>query len=538
MHCFPFFNKLTTDFVRTRFSKQLTPFDDDIIIFNIIPFLDQNDMIRFASVCSSWRQSCLSPNARKEFKTFYYYILTKLKYAMKLPIGDLPLLFTDFDIQHDITKSQFKSIIQSPKVTSFKTLNFYSSTFKGNYYSNIRSLEITCVKLTNNDVLLVMKCLKELKNLKLSSNGLKQVDLNWFQTLESLSIRNPINDNNVKQILKPNSISNLKELELSIHENKTKHNVDFDATLFPNLTSLSLDGLLLHEKTITSILNSGINFKTFQYYPTENLGTEIDELICKYFSKQTLLENFVIGESGAAFKYLNGNNLKQLTVFDIQNISSTEDFPLMENLLTCTLHNNRYNNYTPSNFYQFQQFCNSVPNLTSLNIYIQLSCSLEPLTCLSNLKHLLVVYFNINDIKFISKIRSLESLELSDQIDNMGIHYISKGELLNLKELRISHRANIETMKMFDDGNLKNLRYLRISFLVDALDCILNSSFMKQIRVLYIVATDGIEFDTLVSWLRELNLREIILSCYITRKQRKTLVELCRGKRIRLILIS
>ncbi|KAF0979762.1 hypothetical protein FDP41_000915 [Naegleria fowleri] len=147
----------------------LTP---DIIIHHIIPHLNRNDIIKLAGVCFAWRNIIKSSPIDFEFTATgnkisnagWSFFLSKLS-----NMGDVLSLFTKASFSYlKIQKSQFKSIFESPQITSLK---FHHTNFNSTTLSSILRSSIT--ELTLDSFNLSRKDLKIISNIGIDDNSMK-----------------------------------------------------------------------------------------------------------------------------------------------------------------------------------------------------------------------------------------------------------------------------------------------------------------------------------------------------------------------------
>ncbi|KAG2381381.1 hypothetical protein C9374_006370 [Naegleria lovaniensis] len=453
--------------------------DANVISYHIIPYLNQNDVIRFAGVCSSWRSIVKSSQHDTTFRlAFELYDLSKQKLPNKF--GDVFLLFDKVYIEcFTVTKSHLYSIFTSTKISTL-TLRYVSAVqFISN--ASLTELNVTNDKPSLNEVKAISKHFPSLKSLKLCYpnyyNGDKLIKIilqsPLSEKLESLTISSEgFTSKGFNNLFQPNvCLSNLKVLSLEIvHRYITDTEIvsinNFDSSRFPKLRSLEFVNIDLDIMSLKRILNSGIQFYTLKLFITERIALSSQNgsqfsLIDKIPSLHEIIIhlspfNCFDSEASESTKHqITDHVLHYLTSYGTQhlclpycNSSHIVDIcDTIDDLKTFIVCDGNIDTNS------LELFCDKFSTLTTLDIR---ECNIgSSVKYITKLKHLTTLHVGIWDVssegaKYIFMMETLTDLSLINyKISNTDLKHFAKGKLRNLKTLRLTRRIPSDGVGIF-----------------------------------------------------------------------------------------
>ncbi|KAG2373391.1 hypothetical protein C9374_012130 [Naegleria lovaniensis] len=441
--CFPLWSKSNTK------NKHLLDSSFDDIAFIIIPYLNQNEIIRFAGVCSSWRRIVISSSeskfsnilySRKSFKEIP--METKLKNDNQQVLS----MFSHFEFSKcHLTLSQFKTIFTSPKLSSL-TLSYTNFTLFPS--DTLSFLSIHRINLSLDTI----EHFVELKNLKKLHLSFTNIDcdcidfiVNGPLKLESLSIvDNVIPLRGFSIVFNPHVESSLNSLKISIAQsNGEVLGCNIDTIKFPHLRSLEICAIL-HRSVIDKIFNHGLQL--------------------------TLLRIWNIG-GRYQFDFSHAHQIPSLRLFHYNN---TINVDTIQQILNTDIEYVKISYLdTISSLSLSQLLSDQFISLTSLNLFgspMMTDCG----KYIFNLKHLTQLDLSSCKIqpeicKYIFHMKSLTYIDLSScEIGDEGLKYLSNHNLDNIQTLML-------------DSN--NFTYIGFEYLV-------RTKFKR--RLLYLSLNDNI----------------------------------------------
>ncbi|KAG2374499.1 hypothetical protein C9374_010783 [Naegleria lovaniensis] len=445
----------------------------DLIVFGVVPYLNQNDYIRLAGVCSEWRRAILWAASSTLLPTtttpihdkVYSNRLRREKFLQKIKgrHHDMFQLFSKFEFRDcQLMNAHFKTMFHSQTISSIQlnNTNFVSSSILPSHVDlkTLKDLHLVNITLSTSDVQNIARGLRHFNKLTLTNNGMDHRGVSLllqgnYCNLVSFKIFNPIGCEGVTELLNSEVISQLKELfigNLKSDEQKGVSNIVHNSVHSRDLAKLESLELLftrLDPTSFNSILKRATNLKY--------LGCK-SPLSPEYSSKTidyTLISQMHSIESisffGSASRTISHQIISHLNhhpnLNRIDFLSLTHSQPLQE---LCKGNNDlkffrAYLDITRAEdlktlFTRFQNITTLILGRCNLNNEclksISLLCNVIDLDVSENV-------FDSEGVKYLCQMKSLERINM-DSCQNLcdrTLQYISKGNLIRLNYLSLYH---------------------------------------------------------------------------------------------------
>ena len=399
---------------RRESARQLLLSDD--IIYIILPCLHQNEIIKFAGVCSSWRRIVIDASEGSFSNVLYHRSEFKkipMKIENKSENQQVLLMFSKFDFSDcNLTLSQFKRIFMSTKLTSLTLCRTNIMIFPS---ESLTFLTINQINLSLNNIEQLILQLKNLKNLSLLHTDVdcECIDLiiNNNQ-LESLIIEQKIiSERGFSAVFNPHFNSSLNTLHVKSLNTEEFLSFNIDTLKFAHLRTLEIIGLF-DRLVLEKIFNYGLELTYLAILTTSIMSYDVD---FSYVHQIPSLKSFSY----------NG----PLNNVDVQQFLNKD----MEHILFSDLD-------TVSSLNLSRILCDKYTSLISLELS---NCEL-PTNCgqyIYNLKHLTKLDMGYSKIQsticgYIFKMKTLVHLNLKCcKLRDDGLKYLEHHNLDNIQTL-------------------------------------------------------------------------------------------------------